>query len=171
MVACPQGQGTTIEILLPQVGDAAPPRKKASEGGRGGSETILLVEDDHDVLALERQALESYGYRVLPARDGVEALRVAAETKTPVQLLLTDVVMPQMNGRELASRLTQLSPDLRVLFVSGYTPDASLLRSVEEARVPFLAKPYTVQDLARKVREVLDGRWTALPPDKSPVVT
>ena len=150
------GEGAVFEILLPEVCGPAPPHRGAGGDGRGGNETILLVEDDADVLALEREVLEGYGYRVLPARDGVEALRVVEGAKWPVRLLLTDVVMPQMSGRELAARLLERRPDLRVLYVSGYTPDPAFLRAVEEDRVPFLPKPYTVQELLRRVREVLD---------------
>ncbi len=150
------GQGAAFEILLPEVSGPAPPHRCAGGDGRGGNETILLVEDDGDVLALEREVLEGYGYRVLAARDGVEALRVAERAASPPRLLLTDVVLPQMSGRELAARLLERRPELRVLYVSGYTPDPAFLRAVEEDRVPFLPKPYTVQELLRRVREVLD---------------
>ncbi len=157
------GQGATFEILLPEVSGPAPPPRGAGGDGRGGNETILLVEDDADVLALERELLEGYGYRVLPARDGIGALRAAAEAKCPVRLLLTDVVMPQMSGRELAARLLERRPDLRVLYVSGHTPDPAFLRAVAEDRVPFLPKPYTVQELLRRVREILDDAPAARP--------
>ena len=162
-------KGTTFEILLPEIGGPAPPHADTPARELGGHEVILLVEDDTDVLALEREVLEGFGYRVLPARDAKEALRIASEAGVPVNLLLTDVVMPEMSGRDLAARMTQLRPELRVLFVSGYTPDPGFLRSVEEARIPFLSKPYTVRDLARKVRDVLDGAWAGLPSDQSPV--
>jgi two-component system cell cycle sensor histidine kinase/response regulator CckA len=151
------GAGTTFEILLPSAGEGVPAAEPESREERGGAETILLVEDDPNVLALTAEVLEGLGYRVLRAASGDEGLRAAAGTEAPIHLLLTDVIMPRMGGRELAARLTASHAEARVLFVSGYTPDTALLAGAEEARIAFLPKPYSVSELCRKVREVLDA--------------
>jgi PAS domain S-box-containing protein len=151
-----EGRGTVFEILLPR----AEGRSQPADGPvniRGGNETILLVEDDAGLLVLGREVLAELGYVVLAARGGIEALELARRTAGKIDLVLTDVVMPQMGGRDLAMRLLEARPDVRVLFVSGYTPDVTLLHGVEEAEIPFLAKPYTPQTLAIRVREVLDA--------------
>ncbi|HEY7727199.1 MAG TPA: ATP-binding protein, partial [Candidatus Eisenbacteria bacterium] len=160
------GEGTTFEILLPAVGGSGPTVKPDPDEERGGAETILLVEDDADVLALTRELLGALGYHVLTADSGDAALRVAGESPSPIHLLLTDVVMPRMGGRELAARLVASHPEARVLFVSGYTPDTALLEGAGEARAAFLPKPYTVGELYRKVREVLDGPSPGLEPER-----
>lgn len=159
--------GTTFEILLPAVGDRVAAADPDPGEERGGPETILLVEDDANVLALTSEVLEGLGYRVVPGRSGDEGLRVAEESASPIHLLLTDVIMPRMGGRELATRLMASHPEARVLFVSGYTPDTTLLEGAEQAKIAFLAKPYTVGELCRKVREVLDAPWAGLPAERS----
>jgi len=148
--------GTIFDIHLPRVSAAAEPVTAAPPPPEapGGSETVLLVEDEDPVRELAREILEGRGYRILEARDGSQALRIAEEHRGPIALLLTDVVMPGMTGPELARRLGAGRADLKVLFVSGYTdrgfavpgPAASL----------FLQKPFTPDALAGKVREVLD---------------
>ena len=122
-----------------------------------GVETILVVEDEDAVRSMVREALEARGYRVLVARNGVEALDMASRHGDYIDLLVTDVVMPQMNGAELAQRLERERPGLRVLFVSGYTDDAVIRHGVLEARTHFLQKPFSLESLARKVREILDA--------------
>jgi CheY-like chemotaxis protein len=117
---------------------------------------VLLVEDEESVRNLARLTLQLHGYRVVEARHGEEALRLCTDGQRAVDLVVTDVVMPQMNGRELAERLSALRPGLKVLYVSGYTDDAIVRLGVLEASTPFLHKPFTPQALARKVREVLD---------------
>jgi CheY-like chemotaxis protein len=108
---------------------------------------------------LVAEALESYGYTVLSAAGGPEALELAAREDTPrIDLLLTDVVMPRMNGREVAERLVAAQPDLRVLFTSGYPSDTVVRHGIAEARTAFIQKPYLAADLARKIREVLSDR-------------
>ncbi|MGV3723426.1 MAG: CHASE3 domain-containing protein [Actinomycetota bacterium] len=152
------GRGSTFKIYLPRVSCA--PQVKPTETPLAlarGTETILLVEDEPFVRAVARQILEMSGYQVLEAGHGADALRVSAEFDGPIHLLLTDVVMPQMNGRELAQALAPLRPEVRVLFMSGYTDDAVVRHGVLSAEVSFVQKPFTAVNLARKVREVLDA--------------
>src|SRR5262249_47677295 len=122
-----------------------------------GSETILLAEDEDVVRALSRMVLQSAGYTVLEARDGEEALQLARQHAGPIHLLVTDVVMPGLGGRELADRLAALRPGLRVLYLSGYTDDAVVRYGVSHDQVHFLEKPFSPKGLAEKVREVLDS--------------
>jgi PAS domain S-box-containing protein len=153
------GAGATFRVYLPVVGDA--PREVRAPPSRAravprGAETVLLVEDESAVRSLLRRVLVSAGYTVLDAADGAEALRVAAAHGGPVDLLLTDVVMPGGGGRQLADALCASRPGLRVLFISGYTDDAVVRHGVTEEEVNFLHKPFTAAALAEKVREVLD---------------
>ncbi len=153
------GAGTTFKVYLPRV-EEAPSAGKSHHGTAAlprGTETVLLVEDEDAVRALGRHVLHACGYRVLEARDGEEALRVADRQTGGIHLLVTDVVMPRLGGRALAERLAREQPGLRVLFCSGYTDDAVVRHGVLEAEVAFLQKPFTTAALARKVREVLDG--------------
>jgi len=157
------GRGTTIRVFLPQVpivtdeSAAKPhPRATAAPDARG-SETVLLVEDEETVRQTARQILAARGYRVLEASDGVEALEVAAAHPGAVDLLVTDVVMPNMGGGELARRLVRERPGLRVLFVSGYAADERVREGVADASARFLQKPFTIEALAQAVRDALDG--------------
>jgi PAS domain S-box-containing protein len=171
-VASEPGRGSTFTVYLPRVAAAAPvpapapppapagpaPRSPAEAvltPGRG--ETILLVEDAQRVRAVVREILEMSGYVVLEARHGAEALEISNRHPGAIHLLVTDVVMPQMSGRELAQRLATLRPDLKVLYMSGYTDDAIVRHGVLAAGIAFLSKPFTPDALALKVREVLDG--------------
>jgi len=122
-----------------------------------GTETVLLVEDEDTVRTLAREILGMNGYTVLEARHGREALLISEAHRGPIHLMLTDVVMPEMNGRELADRLHPLRPGTRVLYMSGYTDNALGLRGVLEERIAFLQKPFTPEILSRKIREVLDA--------------
>jgi CheY-like chemotaxis protein len=122
-----------------------------------GSETVLVVEDAPAVRAVMRQVLKRQGYTVLDAPDGAEALRLAAEHTGPIQLLLTDLVMPVLGGRQLTEQLTELRPETKVLFTSGYTDDAVVRHGLLETGVAFLQKPFAPEVLARKVREVLNA--------------
>jgi CheY-like chemotaxis protein len=126
-------------------------------GGLRGSETILLVEDEPAVRALTRRVLQRYGYDVLEAASGDEALALAERRPGEIHLLVTDVVMPGMSGREVAQRIARTRPSTAVLYTSGYTPDAIMQHRVIAAGAPFLQKPFTPAALAAKVREVLDG--------------
>ena len=150
------GQGTTFRIYLPAV-DASQPAilERLSDEKFRGKETVLLVEDEDSVRELARVVLESYGYQVLTARDGAQALKTAEHHHAEIDLLVTDVVMPNLGGRELAEILRTNRPHLRVLYVSGYTDDAVVRHGILQDQVSFLPKPFDRRALAAKVREVL----------------
>jgi PAS domain S-box-containing protein len=152
------GKGSAFKIYLPVVQERIPTGKSHHDlkVALRGSETVLLVEDEPAVRSLSRLALQMYGYRVLEASQGEEALRVGEQHAGPIHLLLTDVVMPGMSGRQVAEAFRQRQPAMKVLFVSGYTDDAVVRHGVLEADTPFLQKPFTPVALANKVREVLD---------------
>jgi PAS domain S-box-containing protein len=152
------GHGTTFKVYLPGLA-AAPPKAEAPVENAvvGGSETILLVEDEDVVRGLARKILEHAGYNVLEASRGAEAFQLCQEQAQPVDLLLTDVVMPETSGKEVADRLSKEQPGLRVLFMSGYTDEAIVHHGVLDSNVEFIQKPFTPAALVRKVREVLDA--------------
>jgi len=153
-----EGGGTTFEIYLPQVEPVAE-TGGADEAGAPpttGHETILLVEDEDDVRALAREVLERQGYTVLEASDGAQALQVYEKERERIDLILTDVVMPHMSGREMVDRVCASRPDMRVLYMSGYTGDAIVRHGVLDASMLLLGKPFTPIALIAKVREVLD---------------
>ena len=154
------GRGTAFTIYLPRLEDAAVvvPAVPVEEAPRGGAETILVVEDEGELRSLICEVLGAAGHTVLAAASGPEALARAESHAGSVQLLLTDVVMPGMNGRELAERLTALRPGLRVLFISGYASDVIAKRGVLEERVDLLEKPFSRASLLRRVRRALDGK-------------
>lgn len=155
------GHGTTFKIYLPRVMEKSEgpfPQTATKIEPTRGSETILLVEDEEQVRALSRQVLESYGYTVIEARDGIEALDVLESTGAHVDLLFTDVIMPRMGGRDLTEKLLTNMPDLPVLFASGYTGDTVVRHGELDTNVNFIQKPYSLDDLARKVRDLLDLR-------------
>ncbi|HEV2104378.1 MAG TPA: ATP-binding protein [Candidatus Eisenbacteria bacterium] len=153
------GMGSTFRILLPRVdAELAPePRPAPVPAGRGGGQTVLLVEDEDSVRDLARRTLEAEGYRVLVANDGDTALAAAAAYAGPIHLLVTDVIMPRMNGRRLAEALCAQRDGVRVLYMSGYTDDEMLLRVGLEPGEAFLRKPFGLRELAAKVRETLGG--------------
>jgi signal transduction histidine kinase len=153
------GRGATFRIYLPRVEAPvwAPGPSPAPARPERGSETILLVEDETDLRDLAREILEGQGYTVLIAGDPQEALRLAGGFAGSIHLLLTDVVMPQMSGRELATRLAPGRPDMKVLYMSGYTDDVIVGHGVLDPRLAFLSKPFTPGTLAGKVREVLEA--------------
>jgi CheY-like chemotaxis protein len=152
------GRGTTFKIYLPRVDEplAAPAPPAAGGEAVDGTETILVVEDEPSVQALIRNILERHGYTVLEARHGAEAMGIAERHAGPIHLLLTDMVMPEMSGRELAEKLASVRPDTRVLYISGYTDTAIVHHGVLHPNAIFLQKPFSPSDLARKVRMVLD---------------
>ena len=151
------GRGTTFKIYLPRVDAEAQEYKHASatEEVLNGTETILLVEDEEMVRKLARQILATQGYRVLEATNGEEALRMCEHDQEPIELLLTDVIMPEMSGPELAERLHRLRPELRVLFMSGYTDDAIVHHGVLAEGAHFIQKPFAPDVLSRRVRQIL----------------
>jgi two-component system, cell cycle sensor histidine kinase and response regulator CckA len=153
------GRGSTFAIWLPRVDapDVPAPTPAHAAAAHGGTETILLVEDEPALLRACAAVLGSLGYAVLVADDPGAALHAAAGHDGPIHLLLTDVVMPEMNGRALADRLTAARPGLKRLYMSGYAGEALGERGAVEADAPFLAKPFAAEDLARVVRAVLDG--------------
>ncbi len=153
------GTGTTFKIYLPRFIAAAKVSVAPSAPATlpRGSETVLLVEDEDGVRALVKLVLTNAGYRVLVAADPSEAVQLATKHTEPIHLLLTDVVMPVMSGRELAEQLLPTRPEMRVLYMSGYTPDVAVRHGVIEATVSFVQKPVTPAALMRKVREVLDA--------------
>jgi CheY-like chemotaxis protein len=158
-VSSEPGVGTTFKLYLPRTEEEVTGHKP-SPGVRAaprGSETVLLAEDDPAVRALSRHALRAGGYKVLEAGDGAEAVRVAEVYLRPIHLLVTDVVMPGVGGRELAARLLALHPETKVLFVSGYPDDAVVRQGIREEQAHFLQKPFSADSLAQKVREVLDS--------------
>ena len=153
------GRGTTFKVYLPRVDEpaeaAAAPAVQAEP--RRGAETVLLVEDAASVRVVTRQVLERYGYTVLEAPDGETALHLAAKHPGPIHLLLTDVVMPGLSGRQLVEQLARLRPDMKALYTSGYAANAIAHHGILESGIAYLAKPFTPETLARRVREVLDA--------------
>jgi PAS domain S-box-containing protein len=151
------GKGATFKIYLPRVAAEAQERRRPSEFVTGGSETILLVEDNDAVRDVGRRHLEALGYRVLCAPSAREAEEIAQRHEGHIDLLLTDVVMPDRNGRELYESLAANQATLKVLYMSGYTDNAIVHHGVLEEGIPFLQKPFERDSLAAKVRQVLDG--------------
>jgi len=153
------GQGTSFKIYLPAV-DATAERTTAAATTPAprGTETVLLVEDAAAVRAVTKQMLERQGYTVLEAPDGEAGLRLAQRHRGVIHLLLTDVVMPRVGGRELAEHLVRVRPDVKVLYTSGYTDDSVVRHGILESGTPYLQKPFSPESLARKVRDVLDER-------------
>jgi len=152
------GLGTTFKIYLPAVDEPISPLPLDQRSTRvmGGIETVLLVEDEDAVSAIALLGSQTQGYKVLHAESGKKALAIIEKYPGRVDLLVTDVVMPGMSGRELAETLTVRHPGLKVLYVSGYTDDAVIRHGILQMDVAFLQKPYTPLTLARKTREVLD---------------
>ena len=155
------GMGTTFKLFFPIT--SAPITSSIESADvtslmGTGTETILLVEDTEMVRSLVTTLLGSYGYEVLAAASGPEAIEIADQPDRTIDLLMTDVVMPRMNGRELADRLTATRPELKVLFTSGYPSDTVVRHGIAEARTAFIEKPYLPDDLARMVRDILDRR-------------
>ena len=153
------GHGTTFRIYLPRHVDAAVAVEEGQEKpATRGSETILVVEDEPAILSLTKTMLERLGYQVLAASTPVEAIRMAAEYSGQIHLLMTDVVMPEMNGRDLASKLSSTFPHLKKLYMSGYTANVIAHHGVLDEGVLFIQKPFSKNDLGRWVRAALDGK-------------
>ena len=156
------GRGTTFKVYLPQVNQVVEVRKAdaLSTAGAKGTETVLLAEDEKVVRKFVRSILEKNGYTVLEAHHGSEALRVALQHPGPIDLLLTDMVMPLMGGKLLAGKMINLRPGIKVLYMSGYSENAVIHHGILELGTAFLEKPFTVEALETKVRELLDTRQT-----------
>jgi CheY-like chemotaxis protein len=154
-----EGKGTTFEVYLPAClpGTVETTTAKRREEIPSGTETVLLVEDEPAVRLLTANVLRTLGYEVLEASNGDEAVRIAEESVRKIDLMISDVVMPHSGGRQAVERVREKMPDVRVLFVSGYTDDAVVRHGVLEAEMPFLHKPFTPPMLAKKVREILDA--------------
>ena len=151
------GRGTTFKIYLPRVDEhAVVPHAAEGRPLSRGAETVLVVEDEAGVRDLIRAILEGHGYHVLDADSGPEALEIVRRRAAPVHLMITDVVMPGMSGGELAEMAHAIAPDMKVLFISGYTDEAVVQHGVLHAGIPFLQKPFTRHALAAKIRELLD---------------
>ncbi|HKL01957.1 MAG TPA: response regulator [Desulfotignum sp.] len=153
------GQGSTFKIYLPRFladedSDKAVPEKKAAAGG---IETILLVEDEPSILRMTRMMLERKGYVVLTATTPAEALEKAKSHSDSIDLLMTDVIMPEMNGRDLAEKITALYPGINLLFMSGYTADVIANQGMLDANVAFIQKPFSMADMTEKLRNILDS--------------
>jgi PAS domain S-box-containing protein len=160
------GRGTSFKIYLPRIADSSVPAASVAPSlSPHGRETLLLVEDDDSVRSLMRTTLHNSDYEILEAPGPIEALRWAEEHAGRIHLLVTDLIMPVMSGRVLSERLTSLRPDIKVLYLSGYTDDAVVRHGLLEEEVAFLQKPFTPHALACKVREVLD-----MPPPKKAVL-
>jgi two-component system cell cycle sensor histidine kinase/response regulator CckA len=152
------GHGTTFKVYLPQVEEAAAPRASVAPAGlQRGTETVLLAEDEAPVRAVARQVLERQGYKVLEAPSAEAALDLAQRYSGPIHVLLTDVVMPGLSGHDLAQRLAALRPEIRVIYMSGYSDDAITRHGLLEPGLAYVQKPFTPDVIARKVREVLDA--------------
>ena len=151
------GRGTSFKVYFPCV-DKAPDQtayRSAKDGDLRGSETVLLAEDEQMLRDLAKQVLEMYGYRVLEAGSGDEALSICEKYEGSIQLLITDVVMPRMSGRDLADKAGKLRPEMKIIYMSGYTNSAIVHQGVVESGAAFIQKPFAPQELASVVRSVL----------------
>jgi signal transduction histidine kinase/ActR/RegA family two-component response regulator len=154
------GRGTAFDIILPQVPAPVPAKAELSIGAAlpRGTETVLVVEDEEAVRLIVRRVLEAQGYAILDARDGNDAMRIAAQRGNAIDLVLSDIIMPGMGGRELARSLATTRPGLPILFMSGYNEEGELAGTGGDLGEGVLAKPFTAETLARQVREALDRR-------------
>jgi PAS domain S-box-containing protein len=155
------GSGTTFKVYLPASEKGGTPEKSQEPGEAipGGFETILLVEDNDQVRRMTGSILKKRGYHILQAENGKKALSLLNRHGTPVHLLLTDVVMPEMNGKDLYIEASKIQPDIRVLYMSGYTDDVIAHRGVLDQDIDFIQKPFSVRGLTTKVRDVLDAPY------------
>jgi len=153
-----EGTGTTFRIYLPRVDEDVPPPKPADPRPAGGGETIVVVEDQEIVRTVTTRLLRRWGYAVHPFESAEDALAAVAAMEEPIHLLITDIVLPNLNGRVLAARMRARRPGISVLFTSGYPRKVIGHHGVLDPGIEFLAKPYSAEVLATRVRELLDGR-------------
>ncbi|RME46368.1 MAG: response regulator [Caldilineae bacterium] len=155
------GKGSAFKIYLPRAMEMEEAEEataqKETVAMPGGTETILVAEDEEPVRDVICHTLSTLGYRVLCAANGAEALQLVAAERPPLHLLLTDVVMPGVDGKDLAGRLKEMYPDLPILFISGYSDETIVAHGLLDASAAFLQKPFTAPALAHKVRALLDG--------------
>jgi CheY-like chemotaxis protein len=149
------GSGAKFSIYLPAIEEGANGDASPSPQAQPGSETILLVEDEELVREVVRDSLEEAGYRILEAGNGEEALKVCEKRDVAIDLMITDVVMPKMNGRELAEKAKVLRPEMKILFISGYTEDTILRQGVEVGAAGFIQKPFSTADLTVRIKGIL----------------
>ena len=159
LVESSKGRGTTFEIYLPAAADGheIPEWTSAGPESFAGNETVLLVEDDRSVRKLVREVLAAAGYEVLEAESGEAAIEICQDRRQPINMLLTDLVMPQMSGIELTTRVREMHPEAKTLVMTGYASDSPIRGSMTDFKASFIEKPFTPESLARKVREVLDS--------------
>jgi CheY-like chemotaxis protein len=153
------GRGTTFRIYLPLIATEAAEKTvpRLEDAPARGTETVLVAEDDVNLRKLSRTVLAEYGYTVIEAVDGAEAVKKFMENRDTIQLLLFDLIMPKMNGKEASDEIRKIKPDLKVLFASGYDPDLLQQKELLGDGVHLVYKPISPMDLLRKVRSVLDG--------------
>jgi CheY-like chemotaxis protein len=154
------GTGTTFKIYLPLVMVEKVSRDPAAEDAppvRGGTETVLVLEDNPEVRAITRSLLEIYGYRVIEAEDGLEGVALFSRHRDDISLVITDVVMPRMGGKEAVAEMEKLRPGIKVLYTSGYTPDVVHKKGILLEGINFISKPSMPQELLGKIREILDA--------------
>jgi CheY-like chemotaxis protein len=158
-IACrsEEGKGATFGVYLPLIEEQAErlTKERRSVARPKGDETILLVEDNAEVRHTTRTMLQDLGYTIIDAGNGEAALTLAEQHKGKIDLLMTDIIMPGINGRELSEKLTDSRPDMKTLFCSGYTDNVIVLNGVIEKNINFIGKPYSMQNLAGKIREVI----------------
>jgi len=156
-VASEIGKGTEFEILLPAIEEASVSKtRSAISDSAKGSETILVVEDEESVRGLTVLALKRLGYQVLQAENGNEAFDVIEKNADQIQLVMTDVVMPQMGGTELAEQIIRKYPKIKVVFISGYSEQATVSRRIQDKEIGFIQKPFSLHELASKIRKIID---------------
>jgi signal transduction histidine kinase/ActR/RegA family two-component response regulator len=153
------GKGTSFRLYLPKVegGDEPPKAHRDISPSTRGTETVLIVEDEEALLALISKIIKRHGYKVLEGTGGRDALRASQQHKGTIHLLVTDVIMPNVSGRDLAGQLLQSRPDMQILFMSGYTHNAFVHNGMADEKINFIQKPFSMRDLALKIREVLDS--------------
>ena len=152
-------EGASFTIYLPRgvIESVVAETQRGVAGAAGGRETILIVDDEESVRSAVRRILQKFGYEVLVAADGAEALQILRRAERHVSLLLTDMVMPVMSGRELVEQAARAYPELRIVVMSGHTEDPSLRQGQLAAEHAFIAKPFTLSDLSATIRRVIDG--------------